>query len=581
MHSVMPTGYRGDWRPRSRALTARARRSTLAHMGFIQEPPRLGNQYDDDPALRALLARVLPAEVARAIEPELRELGAEVAAWWPDQVAQHAVEPRHVPFDAWGNRIDAVELSEFWRRAPALAARWGLVAAGYEPTYGEHARVHQFALAYLYTASSEIHSCPLAMTDGAARCLIASGNEALIARAVPRLTSRDPARFWTSGQWMTETVGGSDVSNTGTVARPDGRGGWTLHGRKWFTSAIVSEIALTLARPEGAGPGGDALALYYVEPRGADGRFRGLTIDRLKPKLGTRKLPTAEITLDGLPATLVGPASHGVRQIAPMLNVTRLWNSVAAVSLLRRGYALALDYAHRRRAFGRPLIEHPLHARTLATIATELEAGLELTFAVAALLGRVEHRPADREAAALLRILTPVAKLATGRMAVAGLSEVVEAFGGAGYIEDTGIPTLLRDAQVLSIWEGTTNVLSLDTLRAIAQAGGLGLWRDALERELDTLPETLAADAERLRGVAARAIAWFDATSADRARLESGARGFALTLARVHAQALLLRRAAHDAGDRRALAVARHFAALGLDRLCEDGPELPAAVLAR
>jgi alkylation response protein AidB-like acyl-CoA dehydrogenase len=547
-------------------------------MGFIQEPPRLGNQYDEDPALRALLARRLPADVRQAIEPELRELGHEVADWWPAQVAQHAVEPRHVPFDAWGNRIDTVELSDFWRRAPALAARWGLVAAGYEPRFGPHARVHQFALAYLFTASSEIYSCPLAMTDGAARCLIASGNRALVERAVPHLTSRNPATFWTSGQWMTETAGGSDVSNTGTVARPDGQGGWTLHGRKWFTSAIVSEMALTLARPEGAGAGGDALALYYVEPRGEDGRFRGLVIDRLKPKLGTRKLPTAEITLDGLPATLVGEPRHGVRQIAPMLNVTRLWNGIAAVSLLRRGYALALDYARRRRAFGRPLIEHPLHARTLATIACELEAGLELGFEVAALLGRVEHHPADRDAAALLRILTPVAKLATGRIAVAGLSEVVEAFGGAGYIEDTGIPTLLRDAQVLSIWEGTTNVLALDTLRALAQAGGPGIWRDAVERELAGLPAGMAGDARLVRDVADRAQAWFAAAGADRAVLESGARGFALTLARAHAQALLLRRAAHD-GDPRSLAVARQFAALGLDRLVAEGPEVPIAVL--
>lgn len=560
-------------------MTGALARITLSTMGFIQEPPRLANPYDDDRAFRALLGRRLPAEVLGAIEPELRDLGDEVAAWWPEQVAQHAIEPRHVPWDAWGNRIDAVELSDFWRRAPALAARWGLVAAGYEPRFGEHARVHQFALAYLFTASSEIYSCPLAMTDGAARCLLASGNRALIERAVPRLTSRDPARFWTSGQWMTETAGGSDVSNTGTVARPDGQGGWTLHGRKWFTSAIVSEMALTLARPEGAAAGGDALALFHVEPRGEDGRFRGLTIDRLKPKLGTRKLPTAEITLDGLPATLVGEPGHGVRQIAPMLNVTRLWNSVAAVSLLRRGFALALDYARRRRAFGRALIEHPLHARTLASIATELEAGLELTFAVAALLGRVEHHPDDREAAALLRILTPVAKLATGRMAVAGLAEVVEAFGGAGYIEDTGIPTLLRDAQVLSIWEGTTNVLSLDTLRAIGQAGGFGAWRDALQRELAGLPRDAGSEAEDLRRVADRAADWFARASGDRDRLESGARGFALTLARAYAQALLLRRAARDR-DARALAVARHFAALGLDRLVDGDPAGPRAVLA-
>lgn len=548
-------------------------------MTFTQTPPELGNQYEDDPAFRRLLARLLPTEALATIEPELHALGGEVAVWWPAQVAQHAFEPRHVPFDAWGNRVDAIELSDFWQRAPELAARWGLVAAGYEAGLGAFARVHQFALAYLFTASSEIYSCPLAMTDGAARCLLASGNQALIERAVPRLTSRDPARFWTSGQWMTETAGGSDVSNTGTIARPTGDGGWTLHGRKWFTSAIVSDMALTLARPEGAGAGGDALALFHVEPRDADGRFRGLRIDRLKPKLGTRKLPTAEITLDGLPAQMVGPPAHGVRQIAPMLNVTRLWNSVAAVSLLRRGYALALDYARRRHSFGRALIEHPLHQRTLADIASELEAGLALTFAVAALLGRVEHRPADTESGALLRVLTPVAKLTTGRMAVAGLAEVVEAFGGAGYIEDTGIPTLLRDAQVLSIWEGTTNVLALDALRAIAQIGGLRPWRESIEEILQTVSASLDAEKMMARAAADRALEWLDAVGSDPLRRESGARGFALTLGRCHALSLLLQGASEPGASARTIAVARRFAALGVDRLCADDAEQSQRVL--
>jgi alkylation response protein AidB-like acyl-CoA dehydrogenase len=542
-------------------------------MTFTQTPPELGNQYDDDTGFRRLLTRLLPAEALATVEPELRALGGEVAAWWPAQVAQHAFEPRHVPFDAWGNRVDAIELSDFWQRAPGLAARWGLVAAGYEDGLGAFARVHQFALAYLFTASSEIYSCPLAMTDGAARCLLASGNQTLIDRAVPRLTSRDPARFWTSGQWMTETAGGSDVSNTGTIARSTGNGGWTLHGRKWFTSAIVSDMALTLARPEGAGAGGDALALFHVEPRGADGRFRGLCIDRLKPKLGTRKLPTAEITLDGLPAVMVGAPAHGVRQIAPMLNVTRLWNSIAAMSLLRRGYALALDYARRRHAFGRALIEHPLHQRTLADIAAELEAGLALTFAVAALLGRVEHQPADREAGALLRVLTPVAKLTTGRMVVSGLAEVVEAFGGAGYVEDTGIPTLLRDAQVLSIWEGTTNVLSLDTLRAIVQTGALGHWRESVERILRAVPAVLESDVAIVRAGADRALGWLEAIGHDRTQLESGARGFALTLGRCQALALLLQGASESGADARTIAVARRFASLGVDRMRADDAE--------
>ena len=122
----------------------------------------------------------------------------------------------------------ASHLTSFWQQAPAIAARHGLIATAYDGTWGQHARLHHFALVYLFTASSEFYSCPLAMTDGAARCLIESGNRLLIDRAVPHFTSRDPAQFWTSGQWMTETTGGSDVGGTETVARPDEHGRWRL-----------------------------------------------------------------------------------------------------------------------------------------------------------------------------------------------------------------------------------------------------------------------------------------------------------------------------------------------------------------
>jgi alkylation response protein AidB-like acyl-CoA dehydrogenase len=542
-------------------------------MGFTQQGPLLDNQYLDDRLLRSLLRRVLPPPALAAIEPGLTEFGERVAEWYPAQVAAHAEQPTLVPFDAWGNRIDRIELGAFWREAPAIAARHGLIAGGYDPAHGPHARVHQFALAYLFTASSEIYSCPLAMTDGAARCLLDSGNKLLIDRAVPRLTSRDPARFWTSGQWMTETTGGSDVGGSETIARVDEQGRWRLHGRKWFTSAVVCDMALTLARPEGSGPGADNLALFYVEPRQPDGRFRNLTIDRLKPKLGTRKLPTAEITLDGTPALLVGETRHGVRMIAPMLNVTRLWNAVAAISLFRRGLALARAYATRRVVFGMPLIDHALHQETLADLQAELEAGFHLTFFIAELLGRAEHGQIDEPHANLLRLMTPAAKLMTAKQAVAGLSEVCEAFGGAGYIDDTGIPTLLRDAQVLPIWEGTTNVLALDVQRVLGQVGGLQPWLLAV-RSLAVQANSNELDSvvRLVRETTTRTSEWLARHGSSRDALAAGARGLAMTLARTLALALLARHAdwtLRAESDPRPVAAARRFARLGINRLVD------------
>ena len=470
-------------------------------MSFVQSPPTLGNQYDADPSLIGMLRRLLPAEVFADVEPSLREMGRISAELYPVQLAGLQHEPMLTRWDPWGTRIDHIELTPLWRRAERIAAEHGVVATAYEAAHGRFSRVHQMALAYLFTPSTDIYSCPLAMTDGAARALIASGNTALIQRAVPHLTTRDPARFWTSGQWMTETTGGSDVSGTETVARRDAEGAWRLYGRKWFTSAATSQMALTLARPEGEVAGSRGLALFYLETRDSAGRLRGIRIDRLKDKLGTRALPTAELTLDGAEAVPVAGLEHGVRNIAPMLNVTRTWNAVSACALMRRGVALATDYAARRTAFGRPLAEHPLHAETLAGLRAEADGALHLTFRLAELLGRDESGEMRDDERLLLRALTPLAKLTTARQAVAVASEVVEAFGGAGYIENTGIPMLLRDSQVLSIWEGTTNVLALDLLRVLAGCGGPRPLLAEIERALDGSTSS-AAPAARAAGAA-------------------------------------------------------------------------------
>lgn len=554
---------------------------------FYQDPPRLGNQYAEDSLLREHLALTLPADVHAALEPELVHLGGlggrELYDAW---LADLPNEPVLTQWDAWGHRIDHIELTPLWKRAQRLTAEHGLVAAGYDhAAFGAHARTVQFAKNHLVQPSLDVWSCPLAMTDGAARTLLELGNTTLSDHAVPRLLSRDADTAWTSGQWMTERTGGSDVSRTETIARRAGEG-WVLEGTKWFTSATTSQMALTLARPEGNPEGSRGLALFFVELRDAAGRLQGISINRLKDKLGTRKVPTAELTLTDTPAVPVAGLDEGVRKIASMLNVTRLWNAMGAQWSMRRAVALAQAYSHTRHAMGALLIDKPLHVDTLAEMASESAAAFLLAFRVAELSGRVEARVASEAELELLRVLTPITKLTTGKQVVAVCSEAVECFGGAGYVEDTGLPRIVADAQVLPIWEGTTNVLSVDTLRALAKPAAVevllgdirALAREGRGAALDPVVETIEA-------AVSHAALWLSTSQRDRTTVEAGARQLALTLGRSYEAALLVRHAARVAAAgqdaRRATAQARRFARAGLDRLLELDPDDALAAIGR
>lgn len=541
-------------------------------MAFTQAAPVLANPYLDDRMLRSLLKRVCPPNQLGELEEALTDLGdAVVGELEPRIQREYRFEPSLNHFDVFGNRVDQLQLSTFWREAKQFAARWGLVSTGYDKRLVQHARMHQFARVYLFHPSSEFFTCPLAMSDGAARCLQESGNSALIDRALPHLLATDAKELWLSGQWMTETSGGSDVGGTETSAKQDQRGRWRLTGRKWFTSAITADMALVLARPEGNGHGADQLALFYVEPWKADGRLRNIEIDRLKDKLGTRKLPTAEIRLNNTPAELVGEVKGGVKLITPVLNTTRVWNSVCAISTLRRALSIARDYAARRVVFGMPLLDHALHQETLADVQAELEAAFHLTFYVIEHLGRSEYTSAEDPSHALVRLLTPALKLFTGKLAVAGVSECLEAMGGVGYCEDSGLPSLLRDAQVMPIWEGTTNVLALDVLKALRQVGGLQHWLTAI-RSLTaqiTLPD-MEPVVKQIRESATAVAEWLQKRSSTKDELPAGARGLAMTLARTLALAVLARHAEWSfraENDPRALAAAKRYARLGTIRL--------------
>lgn len=463
---------------------------------FYQDGPQLSNTFRSDETLQKILKHLLPADAQKVALPHLEHLGeravTDMLTWAEEAESQ---PPVHVPFDPWGRRIDDIKTSHGWKALEKVAAEEGIVATAYDRRFGAASRVYQMALLYLYSPSSAIFSCPLAMTDGAARALELYADQDLKARVLPHLLSRDPKTFWTAGQWMTERTGGSDVSGTSTDAHPftgtsDFGATHSLHGTKWFTSATTSQMALTLARPDGAAAGSRGLSLFFLELRNPEGQLNHIQIHRLKDKLGTKALPTAELSLQGTPARMIGGVGEGVKRIASVLNITRIYNSICAVGHMRRALDLAQDYSGKRQAFGKLLKDHPLHKSTLDSLETEFRKCIAFSFFVANLLGKEEVGEASASDKILLRVLTPILKLYTAKKSIHISSEVVEMFGGAGYVEDTGIPRLLRDAQVFSIWEGTTNVLSLDMLRAFE--------RDQAGQILEQFLERSAAGSEEL-----------------------------------------------------------------------------------
>ena len=531
---------------------------------FVQDVPPPADPYIGDALLRSWLDRVLGPAGHAAAKDRLTALAAAVVGTLR---AAHADAETHPPtlvrYDAWGGRVDRIVTFPGWELQRAAAAHHAVVALPYLPEaraeWGAAARVVQHALLHLYGPESATFSCPVAMADGAAALLSRPEVDPAVRDAwLPRLVSTDPSVAVTSGQWMTEAQGGSDLSRSSTVASLTSAG-WHLTGQKWFCSAADSAIAVALARPEGAGPGSRVLAPFLIPRYAADGSTApGIRIHRLKDKLGTRALPTAEIGLDAVAALPLGdPASPGgLTRAMTLVVVTRLHNAAAAAGGMRRGLQYALAFAGGRTVAGGPLAGSPLHRATLGTLAVDAAGAFALAAHAFALLGRVEVG-ADPAAVAELRIVAPLAKLVTGKLAVASASEYVESFGGAGYVEDTGIPRLLRDAQVLPIWEGTTNVLSLDTLRATVRDDAAAPLLARLDAAQDIARGISPALANQLHEATTALRADLADVTADPTAVGvvAGARGLALRMGHALAAALLVEHA--TTGDEQAEVAAR------------------------
>jgi len=469
--------------------------------GFIQTPPKATLPYSTDVLLKELLESHFSPEQFSEIENDLKKfeqrLENEIENYAQDC---HQHPPRLIPFDAWGNRIDEIEVAPGWKQLDKVSCEEGIVAIGYERKYGELSRLYQFAKLYLYHPSSAYYTCPLAMTDGAAKLLENFGSNEQKAHAYQNIISRDPNKFWTSGQWMTERSGGSDISNTETTAIKTGDH-YLLNGVKWFTSATTSQMAMTLARivdeKGNSVAGSRGLSLFYLELRDENEKLNGIEILRLKDKLGTKALPTAELQLKNTKATLIGEIGAGVKTIATLFNITRIYNATTTVGAWKRLHDLALDYSTKRLAFKKKLKDHPLHLQILTNSRIHFEASFHLVSYVASLLG-IEECSKDQHkrenASSILRLLTPIAKLYTAKNFMGHCSEMIESFGGAGYIEDTGLPMWLRDAQVFTIWEGTTNVLSLDVLRAMIKENAFTPWAQMITKTLHEIKSSELQD---------------------------------------------------------------------------------------
>jgi acyl-CoA dehydrogenase len=418
---------------------------------MIPELPGV-SYWEASPHFRALCRRRLDDAAYAFAEPRLIAMGEQAATVVaPLAAIADKQSPRLVTHDPQGRRIDRVDYHPSYREMERIAYGSGMIALNYsDHDHQQDARFIGFALGYLFAMAEMGLYCPLCMTDGVAHVVTRHGSPEQIARVVPHLTSTDPSTLWTGGMFVTERAGGSDVGANETVARRGADGVWRLTGQKWFCSNVDAQAVLLTARPEGASEGTRGLRTFLLLPRGN----RGFAIDRLKEKLGVRSMPTGEVTLTDAPVEELG----GFEAMADMLNLSRLYNAVASVAVMGRAIHEARWYVERRRAFGRAVAEMPLVQQTLAELESQHLRALLLTFeAVDAM------RRGDTE---LLRILTPIAKQRTGKLAVSVCSEAMELVGGNGYIEDWPMARLLRDAQVLPIWEGTTNILVLDTLRA-------------------------------------------------------------------------------------------------------------------
>ena len=438
--------------------------STFATHEVLNQPPPLNgvSPFTSDSALRDSVLREgggwgqerLLAFGDWLGEPETRRLG--------DLANRHCPELR--THDRFGHRIDEVEFHPAWHRLMARAVAEEIHALPWtQPKKGAH--VVRAASAFMLNQIEAGVCCPMAMTFAAMPVL--EGGPDFTAAWFPKILSAqydpnsqpiDGKRGALIGMAMTEKQGGSDVRANVTRASAIGDGAYELVGHKWFCSAPMSDAFLTLAQTE------RGLSCFFLPRWRPDGSRNAFHIQRLKDKLGNRSNASAEIEYAGAFAYLLGEEGQGVRTIIKMVHHTRLDAAISAAGLMRQAVAQALHHAAHRTAFQRRLVDQALMRNVLADLAIEVEAATVLVMRVAGAFDRASDDSAEQEFG---RLATPIAKYWMGKQAPRVIVEALECLGGNGYVEESILPRLYREAPVNSVWEGSGNVICLDVFRAI------------------------------------------------------------------------------------------------------------------
>jgi putative acyl-CoA dehydrogenase len=504
------------------------------HVVTNQPPPLYGHDVAADPALLAGVEREGAGWHLEDLHRLGRLAGSEEARVWGEQANRN--EPELRTHDRYGHRIDEVEFHPSWHRLMDVAVSEGLAGAPWaDARPGAH--VARAASFYVWSSAEGGHGCPISMTYAVVPALRTTPD---LARTYePLLTSRvyDPGlrpplgkAGLLAGMGMTEKQGGSDVRANTTTATPNGDATWSLRGHKWFTSAPMCDLFLVLAQA----PGG--LSCFLVPRILPDGTRNTFRIQRLKDKLGNRSNASSEPEFDGTIAHLVGEEGRGVRTIIEMVAMTRLDCIIGSATLMREATVQAAHHAQHRSAFGGLLIDKPLMRNVLADLSLESEAATTLMMRIAGAVDRASR--GDQQEQAFKRLTTAVGKYWITKRAPNVAAEALECLGGNGYVEESGMPRLYREAPLNSVWEGSGNVNALDVLRAMA-------------REPASV-DAFFAEVDLARGADARlddAVIGIKAGIADLDEIESRARRLVERMALVLQASLLVRHAPQPVSD--------------------------------
>lgn len=432
------------------------------------------NFFSHDENLKALLRKKLSPSFWEWADDELDEFG-ELCATGIDQRAAHTDregQPKLIKYNRLGEDISEVWLNEGYKRTVAETYAKGIVgfihkeipSLGYKGNY-----LYSFAQGYLLSQAEPGFYCPVTLTMATAYLIDHYASEELKEKYLPHVLSTGDVELYEGATFLTERQGGSDVGANEVTAVREGDH-YRIYGEKYFASnAGACGVAMVLARMEGAASGTKGLSLFLVPWRKEDGTLNGIQIRRLKDKLGVRAVPSAEVEFTGAKAHLVGEADQGFYYMMEALNLSRICNAVASIGIMRRAYTESLEYASQREAFGQPLIRYPMIQETLVNMKVKQEIETRTVFEVIEQFDEIMKVPGGRESeeTLLMRLQIALVKKETAEQAVHFTHEAIEMHGGNGYIEDFVTPRLLRDAQVLTVWEGTANILGLEVLRLL------------------------------------------------------------------------------------------------------------------